>query len=106
MGAWMRSMGHAPDLAPLSLRAIRDDEEQTIWHMAATEGRTWHEAASDSTGEGGLTYVCEFLKSIGLLDMIDEPDGVGETPLHYAINSTILHGAKGYFSQEETEVAD
>jgi len=72
---WMYSLRVElpPDLSTESLRVVRDDYyHRTLWDHAAEDGRI---------------DVCEFLKSRGLLDMIEEPSGLelGWTPLHRAL---------------------
>ena len=64
--------------APVALRTVRfrlrrgRADRVTIWHVAVFTGRL---------------DVCEYLKCRGLLDMIDEPDHDGRTPLHDATAS-------------------
>jgi len=70
MAEWMRSEGLPTDLSTESLRAVRGDFGWTLWQYAAHKGRI---------------DMCEFLKSRGLLDMIEEPGEDGATPLHIAL---------------------
>ena len=63
------------ELRPESLRALHladDSIGYTVWHIAAQDGRI---------------DVCEYLKSVGLLDMIDEPNGGGFVPLCVAVRA-------------------
>ena len=65
MVEWMEGRGLPTDLAADSLSALRTDSDETLWHLAAQDGRI---------------DVCEYLKSRGMLDMINEPDDYGRTP--------------------------
>ena len=62
---WTRAAG----LDPGSLRAGCPEGRRGLWHEAGAEGRT---------------DVCEYLKSKGLLDLINQ-GRCGWTPLHYAL---------------------
>ena len=63
MVEWLEGRGLPTDLAADSLRALRSNDDyaddRTLWHLAAQDGRI---------------DVCEYLKSRGMLDMINEPD--------------------------------
>ena len=65
MVAWLEIWDLPTDLAADSLRALRY-RTLSLWHLAAIHSRI---------------DVCEYIKSKGLLDMIDEAE-VGCTPLH------------------------
>ena len=65
---WTRAAG----LDPGSLRAGCPEGRFGLWHFAGARGRT---------------NVCEYLKSKGLLDLIDQAtNGGGMTPLHIALS--------------------
>ena len=88
------------DATPTSAPAMMSDTAVTAWiamaarwlnvtgldpgslRAACPEGRNglWHRA-----GEQGRTDVCEYLKSKGLLDLIDRRHPGGLTPLNYAL---------------------
>ena len=55
----LEERGLPTDLAPDNLRAIRTGAGETLWHLAARYGRI---------------DVFEYLKSKGMLDMIEEPE--------------------------------
>ena len=65
---WMNAAGL--DGSPGSLRAACPEGQVTLWHAAGQEGRT---------------DVCEYLKSKGLLDLIERRQGHGFTALHYTL---------------------
>ena len=89
-------------LAPPVTQAVMSDADMAAWNAALPEGRRaagldpgglragcpegryglWHRA-----GKQGRTDVCEYLKSKGLLDLIEQRDGAGGwTPLHRALD--------------------
>ena len=55
---------------PGSLRAACREHQTGLWHWAVADGRT---------------DVREYLKSKGLLDLIDQRNGYGATPLCYVL---------------------
>ena len=67
---WVAFQPGAVGLDPVSLRAQCPEGRSGLWHRA---------------GRGG-TDVCEYLKSKGLLDLIDQRGDGGWTPLHYALD--------------------
>ena len=71
MAAWLPYHDlRATALDPSSLRAVCCDEgRDSLW---------------DEAGHQGRADVCEYLKSKGLLDLIDQRDPNGYTPLHLA----------------------
>ena len=70
---WLAWIEVAAGLDPRSLRAVGN--------VAHTNGGgLWHAA-----GQLGCTDVCEYLKSKGLLDLMDQKADDGWTPLHHTI---------------------
>ena len=69
-GGWHGWQQGAIGLDPGGLRAACPEGRHGLWHYA---------------GEDGRTDVCEYLKSKGLLDLIDQCDREGWTPLHCAL---------------------
>ena len=65
-------MGLPDGLNPDAIRAWRGFYGMTVWHKVADD-------------DGCGIDVCEWIKSRGLLDMINLRDGHGAMPLHFAV---------------------
>ena len=65
----LRGNGFDDDLNPNAIRALRRAGGWTVWHYAVEDGRI---------------DVLEWLKAAGMLDMINQPNLGGGTPLHWA----------------------
>ena len=70
--SWGRKFGLPDGLNPDAIRAWRSVLGGTVWHEVAVDG------------DCGID-VCEWIKSRGLLDMINLRDSFGSSPLHFAV---------------------
>ena len=71
MESWGRKWGLPDGLNPDAIRAWRDGYSGTVWHQVADD-------------DCGID-VCEWIKSRGLLDMINLRDDYGWSPLHHVV---------------------
>ena len=71
MKEWLRERGFDDNLNPNSIRALGHGGS-IVWHYAVQDARI---------------DVLEWLKAAGLLDMINQANDLGFTPLHWAMNS-------------------